>query len=192
MKLHLDEQPVAQNDNRPSPVRGSLPARFWLIGAVIFCLGLLASLWWSGAAFAGIYVTDGDTIVLTAPGQPREVVRIVGMDAPETRQAKCDSELRRGLESKAALISLLSAQCGELARADAARCLSIRRLPRPDRYGRTLATITAGGRDVTSQMIAAGMARPYDCPNGRCPRRAGWCEANFGDRGTAGEANDGQ
>lgn len=126
-------------------------------------------------ALAGIYVTDGDTIVLTAPGQPREVVRIVGMDAPETRQAKCDAELRRGLEAKAELIRLLSAACGDLGRADARRCLTVARLPRPDRYGRTLATIKAAGRDVTAAMIGAGLARPYDCPGGRCPRRGGWC-----------------
>ncbi|WP_371346525.1 thermonuclease family protein [Ancylobacter sp. IITR112] len=154
-------------------------------------LALAFALTLPAPALAGIYVTDGDTIVLTAPGKPREVVRIVGMDAPETRQARCDSELRRGLEAKAALIRLLSAACGELARADARRCLTVARLPRPDRYGRTLATITAGGRDVTAAMISAGMARPYDCPNGRCPRRAGGCGANIGDRGTAGGTNDG-
>ena len=125
---------------------------------------------------AGIYVTDGDTIVLTSPGQPREVVRIVGMDAPETRQAKCDSELRRGLEAKEALTALLSAACGELSRADARRCLSIARRSKPDLYGRTLARITAAGRDVTSALVGAGLARPYDCPAGRCHRRAGWCE----------------
>lgn len=136
---------------------------------------LAAALAAPAPALAGIYVTDGDTIVLTVPGKPREVVRIVGMDAPETRQAKCDSELRLGLEAKAALIGLLSAACGNLARADAGRCLVIARLPRLDRYGRTLATITAGGRDVTAAMIGAALARAYDCPNGRCPRRAGWC-----------------
>lgn len=173
--LDLDEQPEAQNDNLPTPVRGRLPVRFWLIYAGLVALILLASLWWAGIAFAGIYVTDGDTIVLTSPDQPREVVRIVGIDAPETRQAKCDSELRRGLDAKAALIGLLSAACGELARADSARCLTVARLPRLDRYGRTLATISAAGQDVTSAMIDAGLARPYDCPNGRCPRRAGWC-----------------
>lgn len=129
----------------------------------------------AGPALAGIYVTDGDTIVLTTPGQPREMVRIVGIDTPETRQAKCDAELRRGLEAKAALIGLLSAACGDLGRADARRCLIVTRLPRPDRYGRTLATIKAAGRDVTAAMIGAGLARRYDCPGGRCPRRAGWC-----------------
>lgn len=175
MKLHLDEQPSAQNANRPSPVRGSLPARFWLIFAGFLLLAVFIFFWRVGTAAAGIYVTDGDTIVLTTPGQPREVVRIVGMDAPETRQAKCDSELRRGLEAKSALIRLLSAACGDLGRADAERCLTVTRLPRPDRYDRTLATIKAAGRDVTAAMIGAGLARPYDCPGGRCPRRAGWC-----------------
>lgn len=172
----LDDRLPARIDHLlPRAPRGRLQARFWLIGAALVYLTLLVSLWWSGAAFAGIYVTDGDTIVLTVPGQPREVVRIVGMDAPETRQAKCDAELRHGLEAKAALMGLLSAACGDLARADARRCLTITRLPRPDRYGRSLATIKAAGRDVTSAMIGAGLARPYDCPGGRCPRRAGWC-----------------
>ena len=175
MKLDLDDPPASGNDNLPPPVRGRLPARFWLIYAGLVVLIVLASLWWSGIAFAGIYVTDGDTIVLSSPGRPREVVRIVGMDAPETRRAKCDDELRRGLDAKAVLIGMLSAACGDLARADASRCLTVARLPRVDRYGRTLATISAAGQDVTSAMIGAGLARPYSCPNGRCQRRAGWC-----------------
>lgn len=56
--------------------------------------------------------------------------------------------------------------------ADAGRCLIVTRLPRPDRYGRSLATIKAAGRDVTAPTIGAGLARPYDCPGGRYPRRA--------------------
>ncbi|WP_428029757.1 thermonuclease family protein [Ancylobacter sp.] len=174
--LDLDDEQQAENDNLPPRApHGRLPLSFWLIFAGLLILIAGIFLWRIGPAAAGIYVTDGDTIVLTSPGQPREVVRIVGLDAPETRQAKCDSELQRGLDAKAGLMGLLSAACGDLAKAEPSRCLGIARLPRRDRYGRTLANITAGGRDVTAAMIGAGWARPYDCPNGRCPRRAGWC-----------------
>ncbi|GLK74709.1 thermonuclease family protein [Ancylobacter dichloromethanicus] len=122
-------------------------------------------------ATAGIYVIDGDTIVVG-----REHIRIVGIDAPETRQARCDAELRLGLEAKARVLFLLQRACGPLAKADAGRCLTIQRQPAPDRYGRTLARIGVGGRDLGATLVAEGLARPYICPRGRCPARKPWCE----------------
>lgn len=122
-------------------------------------------------ATAGIYVIDGDTIVVG-----REHVRIVGIDAPETRQARCDAELRLGLAAKARVVALLREACGPLPQANAGRCLTIQRQPAPDRYGRTLARIGVGGRDLATQLIAEGLARPYLCPQGRCPARQPWCE----------------
>lgn len=142
-----------------------------MIRALALALAVAAAL--TSPATAGIYVTDGDTIVV---GQER--IRIVGIDAPETRQARCDAELRRGLAAKARVVTLLREVCGPLPQADAGRCLTIQRQPAPDRYGRTLARIGVGGRDLATVLIAEGLARPYLCPQGRCPARKPWCEGN--------------
>jgi endonuclease YncB( thermonuclease family) len=132
--------------------------------AIAACWALLA-----GQALADIYVVDGDTIIVD-----RERIRIVGIDAPEIGHAQCELELKRGLEAKAFLLTMIVDACGPLARASAS-CLDIARLPKPDRYGRTLAGISVGGRDVASEMISAGHARPYVCPGGRCAARKPWC-----------------
>ena len=103
-------------------------------------------------------VIDGDTIWLVSES-PVEKIRIVGLDAPETFRAECDDERRRGLDAKARLMELLD-------QAD----WSVQRTGRIDRYGRTLARVLAGGRDVAYLLIAEGYARPY---NGGS--RQGWC-----------------
>lgn len=121
-------------------------------------------------AAAGIHVIDGDTIAIG-----REHIRLVGIDAPETRQARCDGELRLGLEAKARLHELLTQACGPLPTADAGRCVVIRRQRDKDRYGRTLARVLIDGRDVGATLIAEGLARPYLCLAGRCPARQPWC-----------------
>lgn len=134
---------------------------------------LAASLALASPATAGIYVIDGDTIVVG-----REHIRLIGVDAPETRQARCNAELRLGLAAKARVVSLLREACGPLAKAEAGRCLTIQRQPAPDRYGRTLARVGLGGRDLATLLIAEGLARPYLCPQGRCPARQPWCEGS--------------
>ncbi|MDF2994643.1 MAG: hypothetical protein K0R27_280 [Xanthobacteraceae bacterium] len=135
----------------------------WIGTIALFCL--------AGPANADIYVIDGDTIVVD-----REHIRLVGVDAPEIRHAKCDAELSRGLEAKARLLEMIVDACGPLAKA-LASCLDIARQPHPDRYGRTLARVSIGGMDLAAQLIGGGHARPYDCPRGHCPRRAPWCAA---------------
>ncbi|MFT0861677.1 thermonuclease family protein [Ancylobacter sp. G4_0304] len=135
---------------------------------------LIAALLVSGPAGAGIYVTDGDTIIVD-----REHIRVVGIDAPETRGSRCDDELRRGLEAKARVIELLTAACGPLPAASAS-CITMQRQPKLDRYGRTLARILVDGRDLGERLIGEGLVRPYICPKGRCAARKPWCMS--GDR----------
>lgn len=120
-------------------------------------------------ASADIYVIDGDTIIVD-----RERIRLVGLDAPEIRHAKCDTELARGLEAKARLHALITAACGPIAKAPAS-CLDIERLSAPDRYGRTLAVVRLNGQDAAATLINERLARPYACGS-HCPKRAGWCE----------------
>jgi micrococcal nuclease len=98
-------------------------------------------------------VIDGDTIRVAG-----EVVRLIGLDAPEMR-GRCPAETR-------------------LARAAAARMEQLVaggvRLQRhgQDRYRRTLAVVRdRAGRDVAMVLIRERLARPYD---GR-GRRPGWC-----------------
>lgn len=133
------------------------------IAAVVITLG------WIAAARADIYVIDGDTIVVD-----REHIRLVGLNAPETRNAACEAERRLGYLAKARLVALLTAACGPLARAPST-CLDMAREPHKDRYGRSLARLRAGGEDVASVMIREGLAEPYDCRAGHCPWRRNWC-----------------
>ncbi|CUA90155.1 Staphylococcal nuclease homologue [Chelatococcus sambhunathii] len=145
----------------PRPRSG--PERFRRYAAII--LGGIIALYFvifaalsAGAAGPLIVAVDGDTIHVDD-----ERIRIVGLDAPETYQARCDSERQRGHAATAYLRRLL-----------ASGTVTVRRQGR-DRYGRTLARVYIDGRDVAAIMIRAGHAVPYDCPRGRCPRRIDWC-----------------
>lgn len=100
-------------------------------------------------------VVDGDTFWLNG-----EKVRIADINAPETHQAQCPSEQRRGDAATRRLIALLNAGPFELAPYE-----------RPyDRYGRRLAVVTRQGRSLGAQLVAEGLAETWK------GRRSGWCE----------------
>jgi micrococcal nuclease len=144
--------------------------RIWLV-LVIILLGLATALAYGsildrppvvtrmqppGTQGPGAYVVvDGDTI--RAPYGVK--YRLLGFDAPETFQAKCDAEVELGKRATARLKKLLAS--GEV------RVIESGKL---DRYGRTLAHLTVNGRDVGGVLISEGLARPY---NGGW--RQGWC-----------------
>lgn len=131
----------------------------WALGGIVVCcLVIYAALTAARASESRIVAVDGDTIYVGD-----EAIRIVGLDAPETYQARCESERQRGHRATEHLRYLLDA--GHIA---------IRRQGR-DRYGRTLARVYVDGHDVARLMIAAGHAVPYHCHGGRCPRRIDWC-----------------
>lgn len=100
-------------------------------------------------------VVDGDT--LRVDGQ---LVRIVGMDAPETYRPRCEAERTLGRKATLRLRELL-AGARNVGYAPSGR----------DRYGRTLARVYIDNRDVAMIMIDAGLARPYSGG-----RRRSWCE----------------
>lgn len=102
-----------------------------------------------------ITITDGDTIRLG-----NERIRLLGLDAPETHQARCRAERRLGDRATERLRDLLAS--GDV---------RIERGPRPDKYRRTLAVVTVDGRDVAAILITEGLARPYDGG-----RRLPWCD----------------
>src|SRR5215204_665021 len=72
-----------------------------------------------------IYVIDGDTVAVA-----RERIRLLGIDAPETREARCERERVAGYRTKARSVDLLRFS----------QSVDIRRQGH-DPYGRTLARI---------------------------------------------------
>ena len=98
-------------------------------------------------------VTDGDTFRLDG-----EKVRIVGIDAPELR-GRCREETALANKAKSRLQHLIEGKTVSIDRQGT------------DRFGRTLAAVRAGGRDVGQQLVNEGLARPW---TGRKER---WCRA---------------
>lgn len=107
---------------------------------------------------SSLYIVDGDTIHYN-----REKIRIANIDTPEIGGAKCDLELKRGLEAKAALKDLLDGETLEIRRGDPKTGRTI------DKYGRTLALVSIRGRDVGTILIQQRHARPW------VGRRIPWC-----------------
>lgn len=91
-----------------------------------------------------VFVLDGDTIVVN-----QERIRLAGIDAPEIK-GKCAEEKRL-----AAMATNLLAQTLNGSR------ILIERQPKPDRYGRTLAMVTADGRDAGEIILREGLARKW-------------------------------
>ena len=104
-------------------------------------------------------VVDGDTISFAGRS-----TRVIGLDTPETRRAKCPAEKAAGKAATEALRALL--RSGPI---------NVEYAPTRDRYGRALAVVRVRGVDVAESMVEAGHARAYVCPRGRCPKREGWC-----------------
>ncbi|HEY7646628.1 MAG TPA: thermonuclease family protein [Hyphomicrobiales bacterium] len=106
-------------------------------------------------ALVAFVVVDGDTVKA-----PYGVTyRLLGFDAPETHFAKCDAERELGKLAKERLQELL-----------ATSEIRVIESGKRDRYGRTLAQLTANGHDVGEILIGEGLARPY-----HGERRASWC-----------------
>lgn len=89
-------------------------------------------------------IIHGGTIALGS-----ERVRILNIDAPETRSARCEAELVAGLKAKERLAALLRVGTIEVERQG------------EDRYGRTLARVSTGGRDVGEVLVRERLALPW-------------------------------
>lgn len=99
-------------------------------------------------------VVDGDTFWLGG-----EKIRIADINAPETFQAECLAERRRGDAAKLRLLELLNAGPVTL--------VADRRSH--DRYGRRLAVVTWNGQSLGQVLVAEGLAEPWR------GRRSSWC-----------------
>lgn len=88
-------------------------------------------------------MTDGDTFRLGS-----ERIRILGIDAPELR-GRCAEETLLADKAKRRLRDLIEG-----------RTILVERKGK-DRFGRTLADVRSGGRDVGHRLVAEGLARPW-------------------------------
>lgn len=98
----------------------------------------------SGAIVGQARVVDGDTIEIGA-----SKIRLEGIDAPETGQA-CSRRWFGKWNCGAAATSALS----KLVRNQTVTCEATG----ADKYGRTLAICTVGGRDINAYMVRQGLA----------------------------------
>lgn len=107
------------------------------------------------AHYPGIRVIDGDTVYVPThmvSGFPVGIsVRVLGVDTPETRGAKCDNERQMGEAAKIFVRDVLAK----------AESVSIT-YRKWDKYGgRINGTIVVDGKDLGTMLIAAGLAVPY-------------------------------
>jgi endonuclease YncB( thermonuclease family) len=128
----------------PTQVRGSAEAAPSVRATFGMCK-------WGGGTNC---VVDGDTFWING-----EKVRIAGIDAPETHDYGCESELALGDRATEKLQALLNSGAVTMTSIDRDR----------DVYGRLLRDVQVNGADVGAAMVSAGVARVYG--RGRRP----WC-----------------
>ena len=90
-----------------------------------------------------VSVGDGDTIRVTGANGQKVTIRMACIDAPETAQGES------GAQATLVLKQLLGSGPLEI------------RPQTADRYGRTVAEVYAGGRNVNLEMVRLGMAYAY-------------------------------
>ncbi|TMJ62892.1 MAG: thermonuclease family protein [Alphaproteobacteria bacterium] len=100
-------------------------------------------------------VVDGDTIHYGGLK-----IRLEDIDAPETYQYKCESELALGKRATNRLLELINSGPFELGNHGGRD---------EDRYGRKLRTIERHGRSLGEILVAEGLARHWD------GARRSWC-----------------
>jgi len=123
-----------------------------------------------------VAVIDGDTLEVRVHiwlGQNISTrVRLVGIDAPEIK-GKCDRERDLARRARAYLLARLDPAATGAAIGAGAGVVRLREVRYGKYAGRVLARVeTLDGMDLGQELVAAGLARPYD---GR--RRSSWCEA---------------
>ena len=136
----------------------------WLL---VLAVALTISPGAAGAESATVVrIVDGDTFDVRFRDGRTERVRLeaargVWIDAPETGdRAKCQRERELGAKATERVTTLLQAREVDIA-AKAAR----------DRYGRTVARVTLGGRDLGGMLVAEGIARTYTAAG----KKPDWC-----------------
>ena len=166
---------------RPTHYGGRTPRGFWIesvfiaLIALTFIAALLAMVAYAHAqpvSSTDIRVVDGDTIALSGL---RQQVRLVGFNAPETRNAACQAEVQIGERAKQRLTGLLTG--GELdLKFVACSCKPGTEGTRWCNHGRRCGSLVIDGRDVGAILISEGLAVPFRCGKTRCPPTPRpWC-----------------
>jgi micrococcal nuclease len=119
----------------------------FLIIAAVFLMALDSPVW-AAEVVRVLRVTDGDTFTASANGRPI-IVRLAGIDAPETSKSARDPGQPYASKARALLAEMILHRDVEL------------RNHGLDRYGRILAEVFTGARNVNLEMVAAGLAEVY-------------------------------
>lgn len=104
-------------------------------------------------SYTVLRVYDGDTILISGPGG-RKVIRLLGIDAPETSKDKGEPGQPYSKKARQHLAGLILNRTVTLV------------VYGEDRYQRTLAVVYCDAQDINHAMIQAGLAEVY---KGRTP-----------------------
>jgi len=117
-----------------------------------------------------VRVIDGDTIALNG-----KTIHLVGFIAPETQDARCNTERDLGDKAAKRLRDLVGASSLDF---------SLVMCPCPAatlgkwfcNFGRTCGPLKANGRDVGDVLVEEGLAATYSCGKAGCPKTTRlWC-----------------
>lgn len=122
-------------------------------GTLLLCLLMLLTCGRGEAATETVRgmvktVYDGDTLVLVGPGVGRLKVRLYGIDAPETRKPDSPGQPYSGQSRRVLMYKVLGREITA-------------ELMDHDQYGRAVAVVRLGGRDINAEMLAEGQAWAY-------------------------------
>ncbi len=107
-----------------------------------------------------VRVVDGDTLKVRLQDGRRRTVRVLGIDTPEVKKPNTPIECG-GPQASAAMRRLALEGSGVGARGRAVTLVGDPTQDAVDRYGRVLAYVDAGGRDLGQTLVAQGWAEPY-------------------------------
>jgi len=121
-----------------------------LLAAVLFLIVLTTGEETAAETLKGMVKTvyDGDTVVMVGRGTGRVTIRLYGVDAPETRKPKSPGQPYGSQAKRVLMYKLLGKE------------ITVEIQDR-DQYGRIVAVIHQGGRDINAEMVSEGMAWAY-------------------------------
>jgi endonuclease YncB( thermonuclease family) len=117
-------------------------------------------------------VTDGDTIRLKDRAKG---TRLVGFNAPESIEPRCDAEGKLGRSAKARLVELVAKARLDLTMVPCS-CRPGTEGTDACNYSRSCGVLRADGQDVGEVLISEGLAVPFVCGSTSCPPTPRpWC-----------------
>ncbi|BCG94179.1 membrane protein [Mesorhizobium sp. 131-2-1] len=123
-------------------------------------------------ARTGFTITDGDTIRLNGAAKG---TRLVGFNAPESIEPRCDAEGDLGRRAKARLTELVASAKLELKMIPCS-CPAGTEGTNKCNYARSCGYLFADGRDVGDILVSEGLAVPFVCGSTSCPSTPRpWC-----------------